>query len=68
MPNTTPESVQPQKVGGFLGWIERIGNKIPDITMLFIAAFFITCIVSIDFFVLYVRLCQSGDRQADCHH
>ena len=49
MPNTTPESVQPQKVGGFLGWIERIGNKIPDITMLFIAAFFITCIVSMIF-------------------
>lgn len=34
------------QVGGFLGWIERIGNKIPDITMLFIAAFFITCILS----------------------
>ena len=49
MPNTTPETVQPQKVGGFLGWIERIGNKIPDITMLFIAAFFITCIVSMIF-------------------
>ena len=38
------EQVQP--VGGFLGWIERVGNKIPDITMLFIAAFFITCVVS----------------------
>lgn len=37
----------PPKVGGFLGWIERIGNKIPDITMLFIAAFLITCVVSL---------------------
>lgn len=37
---------QVQSVGGFLGWIERVGNKIPDITMLFIGAFFITCILS----------------------
>lgn len=36
----------PAQVGGFLGFIERVGNKIPDITMLFIAAFFVTCIVS----------------------
>ena len=43
--NTTP-AASPNQVGGFLGWIERVGNKIPDITMLFIAAFFITCIVS----------------------
>lgn len=34
------------QVGGFLGWIERIGNKIPDITILFITAFFITCVIS----------------------
>ena len=40
MPNS------PQPAGGFLGWIERVGNKIPDITMLFIAAFIITCVVS----------------------
>lgn len=33
-------------VGGFLGWVEKVGNKIPDITMLFITAFFITCIIS----------------------
>lgn len=39
-------AASPNQVGGFLGWIERVGNKIPDITMLFIAAFFITCIVS----------------------
>ena len=39
-----PES--PQQTSGFLGWIERTGNKIPDITMLFIAAFFITCVLS----------------------
>lgn len=25
------------QVGGFLGWIERIGNKIPDITILFVS-------------------------------
>lgn len=35
-----------QQISGFLGWIEKVGNKIPDITMLFIAAFFITCILS----------------------
>ena len=40
----TPTNTQP--VGGFLGWIERVGNKIPDITMLFIAAFVITCVAS----------------------
>lgn len=44
---TKPQAVtaQPQ-VGGFLGWIEKVGNKIPDITMLFIAAFLITCVLS----------------------
>ena len=29
------------KAGGILGLIERIGNKIPDITILFIGAFVI---------------------------
>lgn len=42
----TGNQVELQPVGGFLGWIERMGNKIPDITMLFIAAFVITCVLS----------------------
>lgn len=33
--------------GGFLGLIERVGNKIPDITILFILAFLIVCFVSL---------------------
>lgn len=39
-----PQQPAQEQVGGFLGFIERAGNRIPDITMLFIAAFFITCI------------------------
>ena len=39
-------TVTTENAGGVLGWIERVGNKIPDITMLFIAAFIITCVVS----------------------
>ncbi len=35
-----------QQVGGILGFIERVGNKIPDITILFISAFIIVCVVS----------------------
>ena len=35
-----------QQVGGILGFIERVGNKIPDITILFVAAFVIVCILS----------------------
>lgn len=35
-----------QSVGGILGWIEKMGNRIPDITMLFICAFVITCVLS----------------------
>ena len=35
-----------QQVGGILGFIERIGNKIPDITILFVGAFVIVCVVS----------------------
>lgn len=35
-----------QKVGGILGFIERVGNKIPDITILFVGAFVIVCVVS----------------------
>lgn len=31
---------------GILGFIERVGNKVPDITILFIGAFLITCIIS----------------------
>ena len=34
------------KAGGILGLIERIGNKIPDITILFIGAFVICCVLS----------------------
>ncbi|MBF1693522.1 AbgT family transporter, partial [Selenomonas sp.] len=35
-----------ESVGGILGWIEKMGNRIPDITMLFICAFVITCVLS----------------------
>ncbi len=35
-----------QKTTGFLAYIERIGNKVPDITILFIAAFLIVCAIS----------------------
>jgi aminobenzoyl-glutamate transport protein len=41
-----PATTAAPEVGGFLGWIEKIGNKIPDITMLFITAFIITCVLS----------------------
>ena len=47
-----PQQPAQEQVGGFLGFIERAGNRIPDITMLFIAAFFITCI--------YPRSCPSS--------
>ena len=33
-----------KQTGGILGLIERVGNKIPDITILFIGAFIICCI------------------------
>ena len=48
MPNESQSSAPPQKqeVGGILGWIEKMGNRIPNITMLFICAFVITCIAS----------------------
>lgn len=47
MTKELPKSPPPkQEVGGILGWIERMGNRIPDITMLFICAFVITCILS----------------------
>lgn len=39
-------SKQKQPVGGILGLIERVGNKIPDITILFIMAFLIVCVIS----------------------
>jgi len=35
-----------QKVGGILGFIERVGNKIPDITILFVGAFVLVCVIS----------------------
>ena len=34
------------QVGGILALIERVGNKIPDITILFIGAFVICCVLS----------------------
>ena len=40
------QSQSKQQVGGILGFIERIGNKIPDITILFISAFILVCVVS----------------------
>ena len=48
MTNEAQNNAPPSKpeVGGILGWIERMGNRIPDITMLFICAFIITCIAS----------------------
>ena len=35
-----------QQVGGILGFIERVGNKIPDITILFVGAFVLVCVIS----------------------
>ena len=35
-----------EQVGGILGLIERVGNKIPDITILFIGAFVLVCVIS----------------------
>ena len=40
------KSAKKEQMGGILGLIERVGNKIPDITVLFIGAFVIVCIVS----------------------
>lgn len=37
---------QKKNTTGILGMIERIGNKIPDITILFILAFLTVCIIS----------------------
>lgn len=37
---------EPRKNTGILAFIERIGNKIPDITILFIGAFLIVCVIS----------------------
>lgn len=42
---STNEHVQ-KKAQGVLAYIERIGNKVPDITILFIGAFIITCVIS----------------------
>lgn len=41
-------SIKTQKASttGILAWIERIGNKVPDITILFIAAFIIVSVIS----------------------
>lgn len=35
-----------QKTTGILAFIERVGNKVPDITILFIGAFLLVCIIS----------------------
>ena len=35
-----------EQVGGILGLIERVGNKIPDITILFIGVFVLVCVIS----------------------
>ncbi|MBR5582002.1 MAG: AbgT family transporter, partial [Phascolarctobacterium sp.] len=35
-----------QQIGGILGLIERVGNKIPDITILFVGAFVLVCVIS----------------------
>ena len=60
MTKELPKSPPPkQEVGGILGWIERMGNRIPDITMLFICAFVITCILS-------AILSQMLDARTDC--
>lgn len=42
-----------QKTGGFLALIERVGNKIPDITMLFLIALVVVCAAS--FFLSFVQ-------------
>lgn len=58
------QSQSKQQVGGILGFIERIGNKIPDITILFISAFILVCVVSAVFSADTFQLCASCDRQA----
>lgn len=42
----TPDAPEAEEPGGFLGLIARLGNKIPDITMLFIGAFVVVCLIS----------------------
>ena len=39
-------AVAPGRPKGILGWIERVGNRVPDITILFIGAFLIVCVIS----------------------
>ena len=53
------QSQSKQQVGGILGFIERIGNKIPDITILFISAFLLVCVVSA---VLAQLICSAVRR------
>lgn len=56
------QSQSKQQVGGILGFIERIGNKIPDITILFISAFnFGLCSVG-SFSADTFQLCASCDQ------
>ncbi len=45
MSSETPV-ITPEKPKGILGFIERVGNKVPDITILFISAFVIVCLIS----------------------
>lgn len=40
------ENTQKSQSNGILGLIERVGNKIPDITILFVGAFVLVCILS----------------------
>ena len=35
-----------QKTGGFLGWVERVGNKIPHPFILFLALMIIIAVIS----------------------
>lgn len=37
---------QQKPTTGVLAFIERLGNRVPDITILFIGAFIIVCIIS----------------------
>ncbi len=58
--STTNPSTDPARAGGFLGAVERIGNRIPDPAMLFVALLFVVWVLSwllsyVDFSVIDPR-------------
>ena len=50
--------------GGFLGTVERVGNKLPDPAVLFIALLFIVWILSwlLSYFTFSSSILAPGDR------